>query len=206
MPLPPLHIAAPRAAAPTVTTDRDCYVAGHDTIAIDGSGFTPGAAVTLTFTGNDTPLTSDATADATGALQTEVTAPALEDFGVEPPGLPVAVSTADGAFAGIELTDWSATVDGFGRPVRRGQSVKLETIGWTGTTGPLYAHYVRGGRLVHSQRIGTPSGACGDLTKRFKAFSFRGAKPGTYSVRISATASFDKRDRWIGFKRVKLAS
>src|SRR6478735_4780401 len=115
MPLPALLLAAALAAAPTVTTDRDCYVAGHDTIAIDGSGFTPGAAVTLTFTGNDTPLTSDATA------------PALEDFGVEPPGLPVAVSTADGAFAGIELTDWSATVDGFGRPVRRGQRVKLET-------------------------------------------------------------------------------
>ena len=206
MPLPALLLAAAALAAPTVATDRECYVAGHDTITIDGSGFAAGSAVTLTFTGNDTPLTSDATADATGGLQTEVTAPALEDFGVEPPGLPVALSTADGAFAGFELTDWSATVDGFGRTLRRGQSVKLETIGWTGTDGTLYAHYLRGSKLVHSQRIGTTTGPCGDLTKRFKAFGFRGAKPGTYTVRISANATYDKRDRWIGFKRVKLAS
>jgi hypothetical protein len=202
--LPTLLLSA-ALAAPTVSTDRECYVAGHDTIAVAGSGFTPSGPVTLTFTGNDQPLTVDAAADASGALQAEVTAPALEDFGVEPPGLPVSLTTADGAQAGFELTDWSATVQGFGRSLRRGQSVKLETIGWIGDT-TLYAHYLRGSKVVHSQRIGTTAGACGDLTKRFKAFSFRGAKPGSYSVRISATPGFDPSDRWIGFKRVKLAS
>src|SRR4051812_37601424 len=184
MPLHALLIAA-ALAAPTLTTDRECYVAGNDTIAIDGSGFAPNAPVTLTFTGNDTPLTTDAASDADGALQTDVPAPSLEDFGVEPPGVPVAVSTADGAFAGIELTDWSASLDGYGGTMRRGQSVKLETIGWTGADGPLYVHYVRNNRVVHNQRIGMPSGDCGNLTKRFKAFNFRGAKPGSYSVRIS---------------------
>jgi hypothetical protein len=192
-------------AAPTVTTDRACYVAGHDTIAVDGSGFAPSVPATLTFTGNGEPLTVDADVDASGVLQAEVTAPALEDFGVEPPGLPVSLTTADGAQAGFELTDWSATIAGIGGTVRRGQSLKLETIGWIGTN-TLYAHYGRGGRIVHTQRIGTTTGACGDLSKRLKAFSFRGAKAGAYSIRISATPEFDARDRWIGFKRVKLAS
>src|SRR3954452_14213644 len=205
MPLHALLIAA-ALAAPTLTTDRECYVAGNDTIAIDGTGFAASAPVTLTFTGNDTPLTTDTTSDANGGLQTDVPAPSLEDFGVEPPGVPVAVSTDDGAFAGIELTDWSATLDGYGGSVRRGQSLKLETIGWTGTDGPLYAHYVRNNRVVFNQRIGTPTGDCGDLTKRFRAFNFRGVKPGNYSVRISATPTFTNRARWIGFKRVRLAS
>jgi hypothetical protein len=83
--------------------------------------------------------------------------------------------------------------------------VRLETIGWIGEN-TLYAHYVRGGKLVGTQKIGTTRGACGELAKSFKAFSFRGAKRGTYAVRISASAKFDKRDRWIGFKRVRLAS
>jgi hypothetical protein len=204
MPLPALLLTAALAAVPTLTTDRECYVAGHDTIAITGTGFAPNAAVTLSFTGNDQVLTSDATADASGALDTEVSAPSLLDFGSDTTGIPVAIDTADGGAAGFELTDWSASVAGFGGAVRRGQSVRLETIGWIGEN-TLYAHYVRGGKVVGSQRIGTTRGACGDLAKSFKAFNFRGAKRGTYAVRISATATFDKRDRWIGFKKVRLA-
>jgi hypothetical protein len=205
MPLPALLLTAALAAAPTIATDRECYVSGHDTIAITGSGFAPNAPVALSFTGNDEVLTSDATADATGALTTEVGAPTLADFRSDSSGIPVAVDTADGGAAGFELTDWTATIAGFSGSVRRGRSVRLETIGWIGQN-TLYAHYVRGGRLAGSQRIGTTRGACGELAKRFKAFNFRGAKPGTYDVRISAAAKYDKRDRWIGFKRVKLAS
>jgi hypothetical protein len=203
--LPMLLLTSAALAAPSISTDRQCYAAGHDTIAIEGTGFAPNAPVTLTFTGNDQELTSDATADADGALKTEVGAPTLADFDNDTRGIPVAVTTADGAMAGIELSDWSATVDGFGRALRRGQSVELDTFGWIGSN-TIYAHYMRGGKVVRSQRIGTTTGACGDLTKRFKAFGFRGAKAGTYEVGISADAKFDKRGRWIGFKKVRLAS
>jgi hypothetical protein len=203
--LPTLLLTATTLAAPSISTDRQCYAAGHDTIAIDGTGFAPSAPITLTFTGNDQTLESEATADANGVLKTEVGAPALADFDNDTSGIPVAITTADGAMAGIELSDWSATVDGFGNKLRRGKSVKLETIGWIGEN-TLYAHYMRGSKVVGSQRIGTTGGACGDLTKRFKAFGFRGAKAGSYQVAISADAKFDKRSRWIGFKKVRLAS
>src|SRR3954454_7221591 len=111
--LPTLLLASTALAAPTLSTDRPCYQAGHDTIAIEGAGFAPSAPVTLTFTGNDQELTSDATADANGALKTEVGAPALADFDVDSPGSPVSITTADGAQAGIEISDWAATVEGF---------------------------------------------------------------------------------------------
>src|SRR4051812_21303879 len=117
--LPMLLLTSAALAAPSISTDRQCYAAGHDTIAIEGTGFAPNAPVTLTFTGNDQELTSDATADANGALKTEVGAPTLADFDNDTRGIPVAVTTADGAMAGIELSDWSATVDGFGRALRR---------------------------------------------------------------------------------------
>jgi hypothetical protein len=203
--LPALLLAGAALAAPSISTDRLCYSAGHDTIAIEGTGFAANAPVTLTFTGNDQTLESQATADANGALSTEVGAPTLEDFDNDTRGIPVSITTADGAMAGIELSDWAATVDGFGRALRRGQSVKLDTYGWIGAN-TLYAHYLRGTKVVHSQRIGTTAGDCGDLTKRFKAFSFKGAKPGSYQVAISADAKLDKRARWIGFKKVRLAS
>jgi hypothetical protein len=203
--LPTLLLTTAALAAPSISTDRQCYAAGHDTIAIEGTGFVPNAPVTLTFTGNDQELASDATAGADGTLKTEVGAPSLADFDNDTRGIPVAITTADGAMAGIELSDWSATVDGFGRALRRGRSVELDTYGWIGRN-TIYAHYMRGGKVVASQRIGTTTGACGELTKRFKAFSFRGAKRGSYQVAISADATFDKRNRWIGFKHVRLAS
>src|SRR3954454_13658211 len=108
--LPALLATAAALAAPTMSTDRECYAAGEDTIAITGSGFAPSAPVTLSFTGNDEVLTSDATTDASGALDTEVTAPSLEDFSADSSAIPVALDTPDGAAAGFELTEWDGTL------------------------------------------------------------------------------------------------
>jgi hypothetical protein len=203
--LPTLLLTAAALATPTMSTDRECYAAGQDTIEITGTGFAPSAPVAITFTGNDEVLTSDATADAAGALDTEVTAPSLADFGADSTGIPVAVDTADGATAGFELTDWDGTLTGYRSTMRRGQRLRFETTGWTDADA-LYLHYVRGGKTVFTQRLGATSGACGDLTKSFKAFTFRGAKPGSYNLRVSPNATFTNRDRWFGFKRVRLTS
>jgi hypothetical protein len=203
--LPTILLTTAALAAPTMSTDRECYAAGHDSIAITGSGFTPSAPVTLSFTGNDEVLTSDATTDATGGLDTDVTAPSLEDFGADSTAIPVAIDTPDGATAGFELTEWDATLSGLGSKVRRGQRVEFETTGWTGAD-TLYLHYVRGGRTVFTQRLGATTGACGDLTRRLKAFNFRGAKSGNYNLRVSPNATFTNEDRWIGFKRVNLVA
>ena len=203
--LPALMLTTAALAAPTMSTDRECYAAGQDTITITGSGFAPSAAVTLSFTGNDEVLTSDATSDATGALDTEVTAPDLKDFNADSSAIPVALDTADGATAGFELTEWDGTLTGYRSTVRRGQRLRFETTGWTGADA-LYLHYVRGGKTVHTQRLGATTGPCGDLTKSFKAFSFRGAKLGNYNLRISPNATFTNTDRWFGFKRTRLVS
>ncbi|WP_028063543.1 hypothetical protein [Solirubrobacter soli] len=202
--LPALMLTA-ALAAPTMSTDRECYAAGQDTITITGSGFAPSSPVTLQFTGNDEILTSDATSDATGALDTEVTAPDLKDFNADSSAIPVALDTADGATAGFDLTAWDGTLTGYRSTIRRGQRLRFETTGWTGAD-ELFLHYVRGGKTVFTQRLGATSGPCGDLTKSFKAFTFRGAKLGSYNLRISPNEEFTNEDRWFGFKRTRLVS
>lgn len=203
--LPALMLTAAALASPTISTDRECYAAGRDTIAVTGSGFAPSAPVTLQFTGNDEVLTSDATADATGALDTEVTAPDLKDFDADSSAIPVALDTADGATAGFELTAWEGTLSGYKSTIRRGQRLHFETTGWTGAN-ELFLHYVRGGKTVFTQRLGSTTGECGDLTTSFKAFRFRGAKLGTYNLRISPNRTFTNTDRWFGFKRTRLVA
>src|SRR4051812_46641027 len=160
MPLPALLLTAALAATPALSTDRECYVSGNDTIAITGSGFAANAPITLSFTGNDEILTSDATADEAGALDTEIGAPSLKDFGADSAAIPVAVDTAGGGASGFDLTDWSGTLSGYGKTIRRGQRITFDTTGWIGAN-TLYLHYVRGRRTVFTQRIGTTAGACG---------------------------------------------
>ena len=154
--LPTLVLTAAALATPTMSTDRECYAAGRDTIAITGTGFAPSAPVAINFTGNDEVLTSDATADANGALDTEVTAPDLKDFNADSSAIPVAVDTADGATAGFDLVEWDGTLTGYRSTIRRGQRLKFETTGWTGAD-TLYLHYVRGGKTVFTQRLGATS-------------------------------------------------
>jgi hypothetical protein len=109
------------------------------------------------------------------------------------------------AFASLKITEWDATVEAFELgSVRARQPVKLETHGWTGAGTTLYVHYLRGGKAVHSEKLGALKAPCGDLTKTFRAFKFKAAKPGNYAVRFSTTAKWDKTARWTGYKRVKL--
>src|SRR4051794_32084299 len=135
--LPALLATAAALAAPTMSTDRECYAAGEDTIAITGSGFAPSAPITLSFTGNDQVVTSDATADASGALDTQVSALSLDDFDADSDAIPVAVDTADGATAGFDLVKWDGTLTGLKTTMRRGRTLRFKTTGWT-TADALY--------------------------------------------------------------------
>jgi hypothetical protein len=216
-------LAAPAvaSAAPTVTTDQPCYVAEKQLMQFSGQGYTPGGDVNLFFSAGDKFGTYTAKADAAGAIQASVRAPGFDMFDQDPPSFDMFVTANDAAklgpegpigppeetFAAVQLkiTDWTTTVAAFGKPVKRGQRVKLDTIGWVGAGEQLYVHYLRGGKAVRSEKVGALKGACGDLTKSFKAFNFKTAKPGNYAVRFSTEPKYSAKDRWSGFK-VKLTA
>jgi hypothetical protein len=217
-------LAAPAAAsaAPTVTTDQPCYVADEQSMEFSGSGYSPNGQVGLFFSAGGKYGSYMATADASGAFTASVRAPSFEAFGEDPPSYPMSVTANDEAkigpdgplappeeivaFMDLRITEWSADVPAFEKPVRRGQRVKLTTYGWVGAGETLYVHYLRGGKAVHSEKLAALKGPCGDLIKNFKAFNFKTAKPGNYAVRFSASAQWSGKDRWTGYKRVKLAS
>ncbi len=188
----------------------------------DGTGFTPAGAVNLLFMAGGEIGSFAATADAAGAFHASLRAPDFDTFDEDPPAFNMNVSINDAAkfgpdgpigppeetfaFVRLRITQWSADVAEFERAsVRAGQRVTLETRGWTGAGDALYIHYVRNGKAVRSEKLGALKGPCGDMTKSFKAFAFKSAKPGNYAVRFSTQARWDKDDRWMGYKRVKLA-
>jgi hypothetical protein len=209
-------------ARPQLTLDRACY-SEEENMRLSGQGFTPGAKIAFIFVANGKLGQADTTADAAGAFTYEVRGPELRDFDGEPPGLDIAVTANDQskfgpdgmpigppeesfALAEFRLSEWAVEVAKWEKrtaTARRGESVRVATRGWTSAGDTLYLHYVRGGKAVHSQKVGPLRGDCGDLTKSIKTFAFKGVKPGRYSVRFSASPRWDADDAWLGYRSVR---
>ena len=81
------------------------------------------------------------------------------------------------AFLDIRITEWEVEAAALKRKLKRGQRVKVETVGWTGAADTLYVHYLRGGKAVFSKKVGALKPPCGDLTTSFKAFGFKPRSP-----------------------------
>jgi hypothetical protein len=214
-------VPASAGAVPTLTTGRACY-APEELIAFSGWGFTPSAKIVFVFGANGRFGQAETTAFPTGAFTYALNAPQLSEFNADSPTLDLLVTAndqskigPDGAIVGppeesfaaaqFRLSEWSINVAKWNRDdatAKRGQTVKLVTRGWTILGPTVYAHYIRGGKAVHSQKIGALTGDCGDLTKKFKAFPFE-AKVGTYAVRFSASARWTKKDPWLGYRAVR---
>jgi hypothetical protein len=195
--------AAPAAsAAPTLSTDRECYGADRDTVALSGSGYTPGGAITLLFGGRGQFLIREATADASGAFAFKLPAPTLETLGYtdmfRAPMTVTATDETQDQFAAAEVTltgydvyvkPWATMGPAAGRP--RHMTV-FDALGWTTLGDRLYAHYLRGGKLVRTVRLGSLTGPCGDLRVRMREFPFRPVPAGRYRVQFDTTRAYHK--------------
>jgi hypothetical protein len=79
----------------------------------------------------------------------------------------------------------------------------LDVGGFTHDIGKtLYMHYVRHGRAVHTQRLGTIKGPCGTFTRHIREFDFRPVPAGTYAIRFSTRAVFRARVDALGYDAV----
>ena len=207
-----LAAAAPAQAAPTITTDRQCY-STFTPLRISGTGFTPGAAVQLSETWIDPDGASrfgpalTATADAAGAL---TYAQELPEIFVDHLDLNItATDLASGAqgtttvgmsFFGAYYPAWNTNGPAPGRP---GFAAELDVGGFIDSNSrTLFVHYIRRGRLVTTRRVGALSGPCATLTTRFREFDFRPVARGTYEVRFDTTRAWPNDDVWSGYGRV----
>ena len=202
-------LSAPAAAAaPTLSTDQQCYAAGRDVSTLTGSGFTPNGQVAMALSrlAGD-PGTFTTTAGPTGGFVVRVEVPSFDWFGLrawEAMALPVtatdtALAAANPALgpAGVTATatatytDWGVRVPawaaGKGHPRRL---MTVTALGWRSEGKTMYAHYTRGGKLVKTVRIGALTGPCGSTTRHLREFPFRPVPAGTWRVQFDTSLEY----------------
>jgi hypothetical protein len=200
-------------AAPTLTADRACYSMDRDqALTLTGTGFTPFGDVAVLITGRHAGVTVGAIADASGNLKVNADVPYLDELGFEDTLREQVTASAvdltriqavppDGANGsasvsftitdwGVDVAPWDHTPPAPGHPRRM---TTFNLLGWTWVHGrPIYAHYVKGGKLVHTVRLAVPQGPCGDGRVDQPEFPFRPVHPGIYSIQFDATAAYHR--------------
>ncbi len=158
--------AAPASAsAATLTPDKACY-GGGDAVLLGGTGFTPGAAVTIAA--NGTPLSPTVTSSPQGSILAALSAPFLtsatertDTFTATDGANPANVGTT-----GVHRSILRVAVSPANASPLRVRRFKARGF-TTGTT--LYRHTTHG-KKVSNGRMGKLKGACKTLSVRKRLF------------------------------------
>jgi hypothetical protein len=216
-----LALAAPADAAPALTAGLPCYGA-LGTVVLTGAGFTPNGPLELTarwsskFGHSAAGGTFKITADAAGAFRD---ARNLPDIDYDSLFLTVTAKDLTRAALGATLADQFAstrfTVAYFGAfyrpwntdgpaPAHVGRAEGLDASGFVGSNSrTLFVHYLRGGHLVKTLRVGHLAGPCAALSTQLRQFDFQPVPRGTYRVRFDTTRGWpNDEELWAGYKRV----
>jgi hypothetical protein len=167
------------AQAATLTTDRACY-AETEKLEVRGTGFTPGAPVTLSLDGAQVLAP---TADATGAIGVTGPAPVIDPSRQRRFTLLATDTTNPALTASVSplATVLDVTVSPTGG--RKTRVRKIVARGFT-TGKTLYLH-VRRRRYKRNIRLGSLKAPCGTKTVRRRVFT-RGAPTGVYKLQFDA--------------------
>ena len=191
-----LLVAPAAAPAATVEVAKTCYAEG-DRIDIQGTGYTPNGNVRLALErgeGEVLESTDEPVARADGTI--------AGDYGVKDETgwftgqqtrfdmtmrLTDLANQANTAATTFIFSRWNVGITAVGGRIHPRRSVRIRGIGFTNAIGrPLFAHWFRNGRRVHTRRLGLLRGPCGDVRARLaRGFPFRPVRPGRYTVRFS---------------------
>ncbi len=183
-------LAAPvSASAATLSPGKPCFGDG-DPIVLGGTGYTPGAAVTLAADGRQ--FTGTLTSSATGTIAGRLL-PSRLVVGRTQKSLFTATDTANPANVGqvpvirARLRVTVSPANASPRSVRR-----FRARGFTaGST--LYRHITRGKR-VSNGRMAKLRGACRETSVRKRLFR-KNAKSGTYRVQFDTKRKYSSKTR-----------
>lgn len=209
-------LAAAPVAGAAVSVDvggKRCYAEG-DTISVNGAGYTPGGQARLSLERTDGEVlerTEEPRAEDDGTVSGGYTVDdetgwftgtqsrfemvlRLVDLTRLGAGRPesdpeVAASTS------FIFSRWAVGVRTRGGRIHPRRPVTLTPVGYTNAIArPLFAHWIRNGRRVHTRRLGILRGPCGDLrTRLVRGFPFRPVPAGTYDVRFSTSRTNTRR-------------
>jgi hypothetical protein len=188
-------VPATALAAPALTALKPCYDAvdksggGTEPVIVGGTGFTPNALVDIALDGN--PLIKGVHVDGTGTLPA-VTIPApYVSKGRK--GFQITVTEQANRAQTVSATSLVTrlTVAVTPRSATPSTTVRFSGEGFT-DAAPVYAHYVRKGRLRRTVRLAkATSGACGQFSVKRHQFPFRPAV-GKWRLQVDQQKAYAK--------------
>ena len=185
-------IAAGPAAAATLDPLKPCYVSvttradgktriEREKIDVSGTGFAPGSLVDLSVEGRV--VRTGVGTDAAGNLPSQL----IESPYRGGPPRPFTVTAAEQGNPGSSATLTSeATALNVGvapSSARPSQRVTFRGRGFTGT-GPVYAHYLFGGKVRRTVVLAAAQGPCGTFTVRRRQIPVKRARIGKWTLRV----------------------
>lgn len=220
-----LLVGAPAAqGATSVSVAKPCYAEG-DTIDVNGGGFTPGGKVTISLERGTQVLERDdqnPTAEDDGTLSGGYTvANETGWFGASETRFDMALRVLDQTRAGqgqpadspdvtattsFIFSRWNVGIRAVGGKIHPKRRVTINAIGYTNAIGkPLYAHWMRGTKRVHTRRLGLLKGPCGDRKVRLrKGFPFRPVAKGKYTVTFNSSRTDPRAEDSIAHAAVRV--
>lgn len=202
-----IAVPAAASAAPKLTPLKHCYqsvagIASGETAILAGSGFTPGSRVDVAVDGKvvqaDVPIGADGSLPA-GSIKPPVARPhrsqAFTITATEQgnPAHTVSAVSRVGDLS-VRLRPRSA------RPRHR---IRFLGTGFTRSGRPVYAHYVRHGKLRRTIRlVRRARGACGHFESHRRQFPFRPAA-GRWDVQIDQSRRY-RTQQDVGYFTVRI--
>jgi hypothetical protein len=178
------------AGTPAIAVAPKCVVNAHPTMgslmAVAGSGFTPGDLIALSA--GD--ASKAATASSTGTFSVLMHAPTLATSGAGSKRFTITAQDQTSG-TGSASTTFSVANLAFTSPATASPA-KIVHFSFSGFRPGafIYGHYLRGSKVVTTQRFGRATGICGLLKAKAHLFPLRNPASGNYKVQIDDSRKF----------------
>lgn len=194
-----LALPAAAQAAPVLNPLKSCYVsvgvdeatgdAITENIELSGSGFTPNSTVRVLVDGAT--VATSVPIDANGNLGPGTVKAPLNEVGERP--FDVVVTEEANAQQSVTARSLvtQLTVGAKPRKAKPSRRITFSGRGFTLLDRPVYAHYVRGGKLRKTVRLAAkPSGPCGTFRAKRRQFPFK-PRTGRWILQVDQQKAYD---------------
>jgi hypothetical protein len=177
--------------APAIAVAPKCVVNAKPVrgspMAVAGSGFTPGDSIALSA--GDT--TGNATANTAGQFSVLIPAPTLATLGAGAKKFTITAQDESSGTGSASTTFWVANLAFSTNPSVANPS-KIVHFSFSGFKPGkvVYAHYLRGKKVVATQKFGRAEGICGLLKSKARLFPLDNPPSGTYGVQIDDSRGY----------------